>query len=320
MGTSLLRPAKPMLSQRLLRRPTAGSDWPAAADPIPLVVWAPAKVNLFLEVLARRADGYHDIATLMVAVSLYDRLDFTDDPSGAVALTSDHPELSVGPDNLIVRAANLLRDRTGHRGGAAIHLRKRIPIAAGLAGGSTDAAATLAGLNRLWRLGLSKAELSALAGELGSDISFFFHTPAAWCTGRGEVVEPLALAQPLDFVIACPPVGCSTAAVYRKVTVPAAPVDGSAVRAAATAGDVETLGRLLFNRLQGPAQELCPPVAELARRVGRLGAAGCLMSGSGSSVLAVCRDRREAVRTARLLRSGTPAGEALRVFAVRSCV
>src|SRR5262249_7403666 len=225
-----------------------------------------------------------------------------------------------GPENLVVRAAQLLRGRTGHRGGAAIRLRKRIPIAAGLAGGSSDAAATLAGLNRLWRLGLSRAELAGLAAELGSDLSFFFHTPAAWCTGRGEVVQPLSLARPLYFVLACPPVGCSTAAVYQQVTVPAAPVDGSGVRAAAAAGDVETLGRLLFNRLQEPAEDLCPPVAELARRGGRPGAAGCLVVGSGPRVLAVCRDRRSAVRTARLLRSETPAGEALRVFAVRSCV
>src|SRR5262245_1602434 len=130
MGTSLLRPVPPMLSDRLLRRPTAGSDWPAAADPTTLTVWAPAKVNLFLEVLARRPDGYHDIATLMVAVNLFDRLDFRADDSGTVTLTCDHPELSVGPDNLVVRAAQLLRDRTGHRGGVAIRLRKRIPIAA----------------------------------------------------------------------------------------------------------------------------------------------------------------------------------------------
>src|SRR5437762_13419176 len=97
-----------------------------------VTVRAPAKVNLFLEVLARRPDGYHEIATLMVAVSLYDRLEFADDPSGAVTLACDHPELPVGPENLVVRAAQLLRDRTGHRGGARVRLRKRIPIAAGL--------------------------------------------------------------------------------------------------------------------------------------------------------------------------------------------
>src|SRR4051812_25630514 len=110
-------------------------------------VRAPAKVNLFLEVLHRRADGYHELATLMTAVSLYDTLTFTDEPTGDVRLECDQPSLSTGPDNLICRAAELLRRRAGYPGGVRIRLWKRIPLAAGLAGGSSDAAATLAGLN-----------------------------------------------------------------------------------------------------------------------------------------------------------------------------
>src|SRR5947208_3153678 len=170
-------------------------------------VWAPAKVNLHLEVLGRRPDGYHELATLMVAVSLHDTLDLRDEPAGAVRLSCDQPDLSAGPDNLVCRAAELVRRRAGHAGGVGITLRKRIPLAAGLAGGSSDAAATLAGLNRLWRLGWSNAELARLGAELGSDVAFFFATPAAWCTGRGERVEPLTLGRPLDLVLACPAAG-----------------------------------------------------------------------------------------------------------------
>jgi len=151
-----------------------------------LVVWAPAKVNLFLEVLARRPDGYHEINTLMVTVSLYDTLEFKEEASGAIRLRCDQPNLSTGADNLVVRAAELLRRRSGCARGADIGLAKRIPLAAGLAGGSTDAAAALVGLNRLWGLGLAEAELAGLAAELGSDIPFFFAAPAAWCTGRRE--------------------------------------------------------------------------------------------------------------------------------------
>jgi len=114
-----------------------------------VVVWAPAKVNLFLEVLAKRADGYHEIATLMVAVSLYDRLEFKEDATGKISLTSDEAELDCGPDNLVCRAARLLQERTGCPRGAAVTLGKQIPLAAGLGGGSSDAAATLAGLNEL---------------------------------------------------------------------------------------------------------------------------------------------------------------------------
>src|SRR5437763_1060743 len=162
-----------------------------------VVVWAPAKVNLYLEVLAKRADLYHEIATLMVAVSLYDTLEFKEESSGAIQLHCDHPELTTGPENLIFRAAVLLQQRTGCRRGVHIRLTKRIPLAAGLAGGSTDAAATLAGLNELWQLGVGKTELASLGARLGSDVPFFFDTPAAWCTGRGEVVTPLALGRPL---------------------------------------------------------------------------------------------------------------------------
>src|SRR5712691_10682634 len=183
-----------------------------------VMVWAPAKVNLYLEVLAKRSDGYHLIETLMVAVSLYDTLEFKEDASGEIQLQCDQPDLATGPENLIVRAAQLLRERTGCKRGVQIRLAKRIPLAAGLAGGSTDAAATLAGLNQLWQLDLKIMELSALAADIGSDAAFFFATPAAWCTGRGEQVAPIALTGPLWFVLLCPPFGISTADVYLGVT------------------------------------------------------------------------------------------------------
>src|SRR6516164_6376086 len=217
-------------------------------------VWTPAKVNLFLEVLARRPDGYHELATLMTAVSLYDTLEFKEEPGGATTLHCDHPSLSTGPDNLICRAVELVRRESGRSDGVGIRLWKRIPMAAGLAGGSSDAAATLAGLNRLWHLGWDRGRLARLGAELGSDVSFFFAAPAAWCTGRGEQVEPLRLGRPLDLVLVTPPVGLSTADVFRGVTVPTEPRSGAAIRQAAAAGDVRELGRQLHNRLQ-PAAE-----------------------------------------------------------------
>src|SRR6266567_3977366 len=169
-----------------------------------LWIRTPAKVNLFLEVLGKRPDSYHEIATLMVAVSLFDTLRLAPDAGGDVILRCHHSQLPTGPENLVYRAARLLRERTGCMRGAVIELVKRIPLAAGLAGGSSDAAATLFGLNQLWRLGLTPSELAALGAELGSDIPFFFALPAAWCTGRGEVVEKVALREPLWFVLACP--------------------------------------------------------------------------------------------------------------------
>ncbi len=272
-----------------------------------LVVRAPAKVNLYLEVLGKRPDGYHDIATLMVAVSLYDTLEFRPEPSGAVTLTCAHPDLSTGPDNLVSRAAVLLRRRYPGPQGARIRLRKRIPLAAGLAGGSTDAAATLAGLNRLWQLNLAAPELMALAAELGSDVPFFLAgSPAAWCTGRGEKVEPLALGKTLWLVLVCPEVGLATAEVYRRVIVPKVPHTGDAIRRAVEDGDVTAIGRQLHNRLEPAARQLCPDLADLRRRLEQTGPAGQLMSGSGSSHFALCRSRREAQRIARELRSSPP--------------
>src|SRR5262249_44512681 len=142
-----------------------------------VTVWAPAKVNLFLEVLAKRPDGYHDIATLMVAVGLHDTLEFTEDPPGSIRLHSDHPSLTTGPDNLGCKAALVLRQPSGCPRGARIMLHKRIPMAAGLAGGSADAAATLFGLNKLWGLGYSPRQLADLGAQVGSDVAFFFSLP-----------------------------------------------------------------------------------------------------------------------------------------------
>ena len=292
-----------------------------------LVVRAPAKVNLFLEVLSKRPDGYHDLATLMVAVSLYDTLEFNEDRSPAFGLDlalqpsgagEDRPPLPPGPDNLVWRAAELLRQHTGTLGGARVRLHKRIPLAAGLAGGSTDAAATLLGLNALWRLGLSRAELAALGSRLGSDVPFFFAAPAAWCTGRGEIVTPLRLSRPLWLVLACPPAGLSTAAVFKALALPATPVDGSGMCAALERGDTEAVGGGLFNRLQPIAEWLCPAIAAAARLLADRGAAGHLMSGSGTTLFALCRDPAEAARVAAEL-STSARGPVSRVYVVRSC-
>ena len=286
-----------------------------------LEVWAPAKVNLFLEVLGKRPDGYHDIATLMLAINFFDTLRIKEDPSGAVKLSCSQrqrqPKLSTGMDNLVVRAARLLLDRTGCTRGCRILLIKRLPVAAGLAGGSSDAAATLLGLNRLWQLGLQAEELEKLGAELGSDVPFFFHLPAAWCTGRGEIVQPASFPRQLDLVLLCPNFGCPTAAVYREVKVPAKPQDGAAMMAAAAAGDVEAIGRQLHNRLQPAAEAIAPKLAEYREQLAAMNPAGAILSGSGSTLFAVCRSRDEAKRIAKELRDRT-AGEC-QVYVVRSC-
>ena len=264
---------------------------------------APAKLNLFLDVKARRPDGYHEIETLMVAVNLYDRLTFADDPSGAVTLACDDPSLPAGAENLVVKAAGRLKAASGCPRGARITLAKQIPAQAGLAGGSSDAAATLAALDRLWGLKTPPGGLERLAGEIGSDVAFFFHAPAAVCRGRGEVVEPVPLRQTLHFVLVCPRVGLGTADVYRNLNL--TPTDrprpvGPVVEALALDGPV-ALGRSLFNRLQPTAEALCPPLAGVRGALAELGPPrldGHLMSGSGSAYFGLARDRAAAVGAA----------------------
>jgi len=283
-----------------------------------VVAWAPAKVNLFLEVLGKRPDGYHDIATLMLAVRWYDTLIFKEESAGHLALTCNRPDLSIGPDNLVVRAARLLQTTSGCRQGAAIRLVKRIPLAAGLGGGSSDAAATLVGLNSLWRLGLAKQELQTMAAELGSDVPFFLDGPAAWCTGRGDKVEPLPLGRALDLVMVCPAFGLSTAAVYQQVDVPAAPLSGAGIREAVARGDVAAIGYGLHNRLQAAAERCDSRIATWLARLAELGPAGHLMSGSGSSLFALAHDCRQAEAWVAQLQC-SPDREEFQARVIRSC-
>lgn len=158
-----------------------------------LTVWAPAKINLHLEVLGQRPDGFHELAMVMQSIDLLDGLELAPTADARIHLSCDRPELPVDGSNLIVRSAELLRVRCGlPELGARIHLRKRIPIGAGLAGGSSDGAAALVGLNALWGLGFSAAELAVMAAELGSDMPFCLDGGTQLCFGRGERLEPVA--------------------------------------------------------------------------------------------------------------------------------
>lgn len=296
------------------------------AGPSGLVIAAPAKLNLFLEILRKRPDGYHELETLMVAVDLFDTLEVRTGAGGRLELVCEPPGLPTGPENLVYRAADRLRRRVNQPGlGAAIRLSKRIPAQAGLAGGSSDAAAAIVALNHVWNLGLSKPELAAVAAEVGSDVAFFLDLPAAWCTGRGEIVRPEVPGRPLHFVLVLPPVGLGTADVYRRLQLEPAPrgsgagEGSSAVLAAFRAGNPGELGKALFNRLQPPAFALAPTVETVYRRLADLNPAGCLMSGSGSAVFALCRSRDEAARVAAEFRATTPSGEPQsRVLVVQS--
>ncbi len=280
-----------------------------------LLVQAPAKLNLFFEVLGKRDDGYHEIESLVSPIDLYDTLYFREDESGQVRLVCQKASASWGPtgaalgevpeggENLVVRAVELLRRRAKIEAGAQLRLVKRIPAAAGLGGGSSDAAAALAAANVGWRLGWSRAQLAQVAAELGSDVPLFLVGGAVVCRGRGERVEPVADLGALHFVVVRPPAGLSTAEVY-KVCRPASrvrrlePLLKSLVR-----GNLAAAGRLLFNRLEAAAESLSPWIARLRRAFAETDCLGHQMSGSGTCYFGLYRHARHARRVARRLQA-----------------
>jgi 4-diphosphocytidyl-2-C-methyl-D-erythritol kinase len=273
----------------------------------------PAKLNLFLEILGKRPDGFHEVETVMVTVGLFDTLVFKEEQTEHVRLRcfeagrrspadqSSELEEPIPADarNLVVRAANLLKDRTGTTRGVSIDLHKRIPAAAGLAGGSSDAAATLASLNRLWDLRLSRTDLQAFAAELGSDIPFFLaDRPVAICRGRGELVTPIEPAFRSWTVIVRPPVGLSTAEVFRNCRPANNPVSDVKLLEGLKRGKTEIVAQNLHNSLQKPAAQLCPLLKQLAQAFEFVTPAAHQMSGSGTAWFGLCRNRKEARQAA----------------------
>lgn len=288
-------------------------------------VRTPAKLNLFLEVLGKRPDGFHELETLMVPVDLSDLLVFAPADTGEIELACERfPEagesaeetsgLPEGSDNLVVRAVRLLADRAGVQGGARMTLWKRIPVAAGMAGGSSDAAAALVAANVGWRLDWPREKLLPLAAELGSDVPFFLGAGPAVCRGRGERIEPSAGLGLLHFVVVAPPVGLSTAAVFRCCRPAVAPQPLAPLVEALRAGDLAVAGRSLFNRLQPAAAELSPWIERMTSEFADGGFLGHQMSGSGTSYFGLCRNLAHARWAAGMLR-GRRIGQ---VYAVRT--
>lgn len=258
-----------------------------------LTVRAPAKINWFLSVLGRRPDGYHEISSAMQLVGLSDEIEIEDDDGLSLVSEMDIPQ-SV---NLAYRAAALLRERTGFRGGAKLTLRKRTPSAAGLGGGSSDAAAALAGLNRFWGLGLGTDRLMRIAAEIGSDVPFFLNGPFACVSGRGELVQPAPASGPYPLLLVKPDIGVSTAWAYgalKKLT--KKPIDIKLFCHALDRGDFDLLQSMTANDLEEPVVRSYPVVGEIRRALTESGALFAAMSGSGPTLFGVFGSRAEAER------------------------
>ncbi|RIX49287.1 4-(cytidine 5'-diphospho)-2-C-methyl-D-erythritol kinase [Paenibacillus nanensis] len=247
---------------------------------------APAKINLLLDVLRKRNDGYHEVEMIMTMVDLADRLEMEELPRDTIIISSQVGYIPLDEKNLAFQAARLIKERYNVRKGVYIHLDKKIPVAAGLAGGSSDAAATLRGLNRLWGLGISEDELCDLGAELGSDVPFCVKGGTAIARGRGEKLEHIAHPPQCWVVLAKPPINVSTADVYGKLRANEITQHPSIanMRDALERGSFQDMCDGLGNVLENVTLELYPEVLQLKESMIRLGADGVLMSGSGPTV------------------------------------
>jgi 4-diphosphocytidyl-2-C-methyl-D-erythritol kinase len=247
---------------------------------------APAKINLLLDVIRKRDDGYHEVEMIMTMVDLADRLEMEELPRDQIVLTSQAGFIPLDEKNLAFQAARLIKERYSVSRGVYFHLDKRIPVAAGLAGGSSDAAAALRGLNRLWQLGLTLQELEALGSELGSDVPFCIRGGTAIARGRGEMLESIGPPPQCWVVLAKPPINVSTADVYGKFKAnegqshPSITGMLDAIRRQSFQGMCDALG----NVLETVTLDSYPEVRQIKECMVKLGADGVLMSGSGPTV------------------------------------
>jgi 4-diphosphocytidyl-2-C-methyl-D-erythritol kinase len=278
----------------------------AAATPPSITVRVPAKVNLHLAVGPKRPDGYHEMHTVYQAVSLYDEVTLTESTRLSVSVTGEGAGGVPEDDtNLAARAVRAIAALAGRSPKVAIAIRKGIPVAGGMAGGSADAAAALAGAERMFQAGLEPWQLQQLAGGIGSDVPFLLAGGTALGTGRGEVVSPVLARGQFHWVFALAESGLETPRVYAELDKlrsetgagdTLASADG--VLAAVRTGDVVALGRSLHNDLQAAALRLRPELGRLLAAGREAGAVGGVLSGSGPTVALLARDGDDAVEIA----------------------
>lgn len=270
---------------------------------------APGKINVYLSVGALQDDGYHDVATAYQAVSLYE--DVVAEPAEDFSVTFTGPidasDVPVDESNLAIRAARLVADAAGYRGGVRLTIDKQVPVAGGMGGGSADAAATLLAVDTLWGTALGRDELLRLAARLGADVPFAFAGGTAVGTGRGDELSPALAKGAFEWVLALSDVGLSTPAVYRALDehreryradiapAPTTPVVEANVLQALRAGDPALLADCLYNDLQAPAMRLHPALATTLEIGEKAGALAGLVSGSGPTVAFLVADRDAAL-------------------------
>lgn len=252
-----------------------------------------AKINLTLDVLRKREDGYHELKMIMHTVSLFDSINLRKTEKG-ISLKTNLKYLPSDRRNIAFAAAELFFEKSGIKDGISINIKKTIPVAAGLAGGSSNAAAVLVGLNKMYGDIFSEPELCKMGGQLGSDVPFCIAGGCALCEGRGEIMTPLPDLASATFLIAKPPVRVSTAEVYSNLKVDKLTErpDTDGVIAAIGRDDKEAVAVRMFNVLETVTADRHPEINRMKQEMIDLGATGSVMSGSGPTVIGLFKDKK----------------------------
>ena len=264
---------------------------------------SPAKVNLWLEVLGKRKDGYHNIESIIDTVSLYDRITLQETP-GRIEVSSNGLKIPQ-KKNLVYQSALLLKSELKIKDGVKIKVEKGIPLSSGLGGGSSDAATTLLGLNKLWKVNLTYERLIDLAAKLGSDVPFFIKKGRCLVRGRGELVSLLSSSPKIWYVIVVPKISVSTKIVYRQLGRNLTQRKNSIkILSALNQGDLEKIGKEIFNRLEEVSLEKYPMIRSFKEGLKKSGALAVLMSGSGGALFGIARSKEDACLIASRLKKG----------------
>ncbi len=272
-----------------------------------------AKLNLYLEVLSRRKDNYHQIKTIFERIDLCDKISLQSRRDRKISLSCDSPGVPTDNSNLAFRSARLLQDKFKVKKGVEIKIIKRIPVGAGLGGGSSNAACVLLGLDSLWRLRLSRKELLICARNIGSDVPFFiYNCPFAWGSGRGDKIKPIKVLNPVRLwhILVVPKIKVSTPLIYqkwdaltkKKVGLTHPRYDVKILPLALCQKDLTWASAALFNSLETVTGRCYPEVGRIRERLCQLGLPAILMSGSGPAVFGITSNRKEAQEGARQLR------------------
>jgi 4-diphosphocytidyl-2-C-methyl-D-erythritol kinase len=256
------------------------------------VVLSPAKVNLFLKVLSKRPDGYHNLVSLVDIVSLCDVIHIASEDGGNIKVTDDGGLLPRGPENTVYRAAMLLREKYAVHKGARIFVEKRIPIGSGLGGPSSNGAATLRGLSKLWGLVIGEAELMDLGKEIGADVPLFLYGKPCIMKGIGERITPVTLPV-LWYLVIYPDVAISTREVYGRLRIVLTKEEND-IKLRGNFSTTRDVSGILENDLEKVGIAMCPTIKSIKDRLIEAGSIGALMSGSGSSVFGLFQTEAQA--------------------------